>query len=224
MVLESVIGERGSVQPMQPLEESPLPPPFPPMTGTPKTREVVQIGTSRGVTESEAEEYELFKEFRRIRTEEARRRSKMKQVEQDLDRMSLQSYDSSEEEDNDRRKTFSGEKRPSGKKKAEGKKKKAYGGGDSGYSTSRRTRRRHRSSKTSSKLKSPFTDDISEAPVPAGLKGPKVKSYDGTEDPDDHVESFRWAIKMIPMDPKLWCLYFAGTLEGSARYWLTSLP
>lgn len=29
---------------------------------------------------------------------------------------------------------------------------------------------------------------------------------------------------MIPMDPKLWSLYFAGTMDGSARYWLTSLP
>ena len=60
--------------------------------------------------------------------------------------------------------------------------------------------------------------------VPPGLKGPRVKSYDGTGDPDDHVSNFQWAVRMLPMSPNLWCLYFAGTLEGSARYWLSSLP
>ena len=29
---------------------------------------------------------------------------------------------------------------------------------------------------------------------------------------------------MIPIDPNLWSLYFAGTLDWSARYWLASLP
>ena len=29
---------------------------------------------------------------------------------------------------------------------------------------------------------------------------------------------------MIPMDERLWCRYFSGTLDGSARYWLDSLP
>ncbi|KAL4580201.1 hypothetical protein LXL04_016385 [Taraxacum kok-saghyz] len=73
-------------------------------------------------------------------------------------------------------------------------------------------------------FRSPFTDDINETPVPQGLKGPRIRMYDGTGDPDDHVHNFQWAIKMIPMNPKLWSLYFAGTLDGSARYWLASLP
>ena len=73
-------------------------------------------------------------------------------------------------------------------------------------------------------FRSPFTDEINETPIPPGLKGPRVKPYDGTGDPDDHVSNFHWAIKMIPMDPNLWSLYFAGTLDGSARYWLASLP
>lgn len=68
------------------------------------------------------------------------------------------------------------------------------------------------------RFRSPFTDDINLTPVPKGLKGPRIKMYDGTEDPDDHVSNFHWAIKMIPMDEKLWSLYFAGTLDGSARY------
>ena len=73
-------------------------------------------------------------------------------------------------------------------------------------------------------FRSPFTDDINETPVPKGLKGPRIKMYDGTGDPDDHVSNFQWAIKMIPMNVKLWSLYFAGTLDGSARYSLASLP
>ncbi|KAL4581278.1 hypothetical protein LXL04_017489 [Taraxacum kok-saghyz] len=66
-------------------------------------------------------------------------------------------------------------------------------------------------------FRSPFTDDINETPVPKGLKGPRIKMYDGTGDPDDHVSNFQWAIKMIPMNAKLWSLYFAETLDGSAR-------
>ncbi|KAL4564204.1 hypothetical protein LXL04_028260 [Taraxacum kok-saghyz] len=54
-------------------------------------------------------------------------------------------------------------------------------------------------------FRSPFTDEINETPVPKGLKGPRIRMYDGTGDPDDHS------------------LYFAGTLDGSARYWLASL-
>ncbi|KAL4574616.1 hypothetical protein LXL04_021451 [Taraxacum kok-saghyz] len=57
-------------------------------------------------------------------------------------------------------------------------------------------------------FRSPFTDDINETPVPHGLKGPRIRMYDGTGDPDDHVHNFQWAIKMIPMNPKLWSLYF----------------
>lgn len=73
-------------------------------------------------------------------------------------------------------------------------------------------------------FRSPFTDDINEMPIPKGLKGPRVPPYDGTGDPDDHASNFQWAIKIIPVDPKLCSLYFAGTLDGSARYWLASLP
>ena len=56
-------------------------------------------------------------------------------------------------------------------------------------------------------FRSPFTDDINETPVPKGLKGRRIRMYDGTGDLDDHVHNFQWAIKMIPMNPKLWSLY-----------------
>lgn len=55
------------------------------------------------------------------------------------------------------------------------------------------------------------------------LKGPIVKPYEGIGDPDAHVSNFQWAIKMIPMNPKLWSLYFAGALDGLEQYWLTNL-
>lgn len=64
-------------------------------------------------------------------------------------------------------------------------------------------------------FRNPFTDDISGTPIPVGLKGPRVKPYDGTGYPDGHVSNFQWAIKIIPTNSKLWCLYFAGTLDGS---------
>ena len=40
-------------------------------------------------------------------------------------------------------------------------------------------------------FRSPFTDDINETPVPKGLIGPRIKMYDGTGDPDDHVSNFQ---------------------------------
>lgn len=43
-------------------------------------------------------------------------------------------------------------------------------------------------------FRSPFMNDINEKPIPKGLKGPKVQSYDGIEDPDNHVSNFQWAI------------------------------
>lgn len=46
-----------------------------------------------------------------------------------------------------------------------------------------------------------------------------MNPYNDTGDSNDHVSNFQWAFKMIPMDPKIWCLYFTGTLDGSARYW-----
>ncbi|CAH1416687.1 unnamed protein product [Lactuca virosa] len=56
------------------------------------------------------------------------------------------------------------------------------------------------------KFRSPFTNVINETLIPKGLKGPKVLSYDRTGDHDDHVSNFQWAIKIIPLDPKLWSL------------------
>ncbi|CAH1428426.1 unnamed protein product [Lactuca virosa] len=73
-------------------------------------------------------------------------------------------------------------------------------------------------------FRNPSIDDINDTPIRASLKGPRVKSYDGTGYPGDHVSNFQWAIKMIPMNPKLRCLYFTGTLDGLARYLLASLP
>ncbi|CAH1414836.1 unnamed protein product [Lactuca virosa] len=58
-----------------------------------------------------------------------------------------------------------------------------------------------------------FTDDINETSTPVGLKGPKVKPYDDTEDPNDHVSNFQGAIKMTPMDPN----YGVSTLREQER-------
>lgn len=59
---------------------------------------------------------------------------------------------------------------------------------------------------------------------PRQIKGTQSQAYDVTWDPNNHVSNFQWAIKMIPMDSKLWRLYYVGTLNESARYRLASLP
>lgn len=68
------------------------------------------------------------------------------------------------------------------------------------------------------KLKSPFSDEINQTRIPRRLKRPVVGRYDGTTDPNDHVSNFTRAIRAIPMNQNLRCIFFGGTLDGSTRY------
>ena len=53
---------------------------------------------------------------------------------------------------------------------------------------------------------------------------PKIKPYDGTTDPDDHLTNFLWNVRTVTLDQRLFCIFFATTLAGSARYWFENLP
>ncbi|GKV48140.1 hypothetical protein SLEP1_g54971 [Rubroshorea leprosula] len=57
----------------------------------------------------------------------------------------------------------------------------------------------------------PLNTNITLEPYPAGFKIPQLETYDGTKDPDDHLNA-------------LICKIFPSTLRGNAQTWYYSLP
>nr|GEU30796.1 reverse transcriptase domain-containing protein [Tanacetum cinerariifolium] len=51
-----------------------------------------------------------------------------------------------------------------------------------------------------------------------------VKTYDGSEDPEDHLKVFQAASKVERWAMPTWCHMFNSTLTGSNRVWFDDLP
>ncbi|GJW08061.1 reverse transcriptase domain-containing protein [Tanacetum coccineum] len=51
-----------------------------------------------------------------------------------------------------------------------------------------------------------------------------VKTYDGSEDPEDHLKLFQAAAKTERWARPTWCHIFNSTLTGNARVWFDKLP
>ncbi|GJU82869.1 reverse transcriptase domain-containing protein [Tanacetum coccineum] len=51
-----------------------------------------------------------------------------------------------------------------------------------------------------------------------------VKTYDGTEDPEDHLKIFQAAAQVERWAMPTWCHMFNSTLIGAARVWFDELP
>ncbi|GJV88997.1 reverse transcriptase domain-containing protein [Tanacetum coccineum] len=51
-----------------------------------------------------------------------------------------------------------------------------------------------------------------------------VKTYDGSEDPEDHLQIFQTDAKVERWAMPTWCHMFNSTLTGSARVWFDDLP
>ncbi|GJW18270.1 reverse transcriptase domain-containing protein [Tanacetum coccineum] len=51
-----------------------------------------------------------------------------------------------------------------------------------------------------------------------------VKTYDGSEDPEDHLKIFQAAANVGHWAMSTWCHMFNSTLTGSARVWFDDLP
>ncbi|GKE01474.1 hypothetical protein Tco_1389457 [Tanacetum coccineum] len=52
----------------------------------------------------------------------------------------------------------------------------------------------------------------------------RIKTYDGSEDPDDHLKIFQAAVKIERWAMPTWCHMFNSTLTGNARVWFDDLP
>nr|GEU49879.1 reverse transcriptase domain-containing protein [Tanacetum cinerariifolium] len=51
-----------------------------------------------------------------------------------------------------------------------------------------------------------------------------IKTYDGSEDPEDHLKIFQAAAKTERWAMPTWCHMFNSTLTGNARVWFNDLP
>ncbi|CAH1414562.1 unnamed protein product [Lactuca virosa] len=163
--------------------------------------------------EMELEEFEAFKSFRAMRKLQNERQP---QKEKEWYRVSVHT-DQTEDSDEEGKESSPHEKRSSKKEKNVGRSSNTEDDHERQEKLPEvAEEKQYNQAFKNLNFDSPFTDDINKKLIPKGLKGSRVPPYDGTRDPDDHVFNFQWAIKMIPMDPNLWSLYFAGTLDGSA--------
>ncbi|GJW31625.1 hypothetical protein Tco_0051657 [Tanacetum coccineum] len=73
------------------------------------------------------------------------------------------------------------------------------------------------------------TEELSESESSAGghwkskLKS-HIKTYDKSEDPEDHLKIFQSATKTERWAMPTWCHVFNSTLNGNARVWFDDLP
>lgn len=71
---------------------------------------------------------------------------------------------------------------------------------------------------------SPFSQDILAYEAPKDFKALDHASYDGTEDPRDHLLGFQAKMLVVEAAGQMMCRAFFPTLMGSAQQWFMSLP
>ncbi|GJX58842.1 reverse transcriptase domain-containing protein [Tanacetum coccineum] len=70
----------------------------------------------------------------------------------------------------------------------------------------------------------PFTPRIRYFDFPKTRMPSHIKTYDGSEDPEDHLKIFQSAAKTERWAMPTWCHMFNSTLTGNARVWFDDLP
>ena len=70
----------------------------------------------------------------------------------------------------------------------------------------------------------PFVETILEVPLPRTWNNPTLDKYDGTTDPDEHVNAYLTQVGLHTTEDALWCQIFPTSLKGAALSWFTQLP
>ncbi|XP_020205722.1 uncharacterized protein LOC109790886 [Cajanus cajan] len=72
--------------------------------------------------------------------------------------------------------------------------------------------------------RSPFVPDIAGARLPDNWKSLTLEKYDGTVDPEEHVDAFVTQVGLYTDDDAVMCKVFPTSLKGPALNWFTRLP
>jgi hypothetical protein len=68
-----------------------------------------------------------------------------------------------------------------------------------------------------------FTERVKAYPMPVKFKMPRIEKYDGSEDPQDHLEAFREHLILHGTPDEIAGRAFPLTLKGVAKDWFTGL-
>ncbi|XP_020221042.1 uncharacterized protein LOC109803778 [Cajanus cajan] len=70
----------------------------------------------------------------------------------------------------------------------------------------------------------PFTPSIMQLPLMDNWKSLPIDKYDGTTDPDEHLDVFLTQVTLSTTDDATLCRIFPTSLKGRALSWFTRLP
>ncbi|XP_020229088.1 uncharacterized protein LOC109810116 [Cajanus cajan] len=70
----------------------------------------------------------------------------------------------------------------------------------------------------------PFTPSIMQLPLMDNWKALPIDKYDGTTDPDEHLDVFLTQVTLSTTDDAALCRIFPTSLKGRALSWFTRLP
>nr|KAJ0218881.1 hypothetical protein LSAT_V11C300127070 [Lactuca sativa] len=81
----------------------------------------------------------------------------------------------------------------------------------------------HRMDGLSRSVTSLFVKELLDYEIPNTAKLPTLKTYNGTTDPDSHIDTYEWTMTSLKLNKKFWCTYFPTTLDGNADTWFKTL-
>jgi len=70
----------------------------------------------------------------------------------------------------------------------------------------------------------PFVDGIINVELPAKWRGLTIDRYDGSTDPDEHIDIYTTDIGLFTTSEAIMCRVFPNSLKGMALSWFTKLP
>ena len=71
---------------------------------------------------------------------------------------------------------------------------------------------------------SSFTAGVLHFPLPTKFRMPQIKTFDGTKDPIDHLNTYKNQMELHGYQDPIRCRAFVITLKGSALAWINKLP
>ncbi|KAK4386075.1 hypothetical protein Sango_2478100 [Sesamum angolense] len=72
--------------------------------------------------------------------------------------------------------------------------------------------------------RSPFATHILAEAIQPGIKIPNISEYDGTKDPQDHLDQFLAKVDLLDISNAAYCKIFQTTLAGKSMTWFNQLP